>query len=58
MAIKNNCYKCDKREIGCHLNCENYIKYRKELDVINNRRKYIKFIEQIGRCRYGKTKFE
>ncbi len=58
MAIKNNCYKCDKREVGCHLNCENYIKYRKELDVINNRRKHIKFMEQIGRCKYGKTKFE
>lgn len=58
MTVKNNCYECNKREVGCHTHCENYAKYRKELDVINNRRKYIKSMERTRRCRYGKTKFE
>ncbi len=56
MTIKSNCYRCNKREVGCHATCESYKEFRKELDVINNRKQYIKFIEQIGRCKYGKTK--
>ena len=26
-----NCKGCDKRYVGCHAKCENYIKFRKEL---------------------------
>lgn len=57
MQIKNSCYKCDNRCIGCHSNCENYRKYRNALDVINNRRKEIKENNRlyIRRCKYGKS---
>lgn len=32
MKNYQNCLGCEKRYIGCHSNCEDYQKYRKELD--------------------------
>lgn len=36
----NCCYKCEKRHIGCHNTCEDYLRERKALDEFNeNQRK-------------------
>jgi hypothetical protein len=36
----NCCYKCEKRHIGCHSTCEDYLRERKALDEFNeNQRK-------------------
>lgn len=29
------CYKCQKRHVGCHDHCEDYLKYREKLDKKN-----------------------
>lgn len=33
--MKNPCYKCRKRKIGCHATCEEYIKFKELLDEHN-----------------------
>lgn len=30
-----SCYGCEKRHIGCHATCEDYLKYRAERDALN-----------------------
>lgn len=57
MIIRNSCYKCENRKVGCHANCEIYKKYREALDVINNRRRIINSYEyNPRRCRCGKVR--
>lgn len=38
--IYSPCFKCEKRVIGCHSSCEDYIQYREEIkmnaDVFHN----------------------
>ena len=34
--IKNQCDGCEKRRVGCHSECEAYIKYREALDKYND----------------------
>ena len=56
MKIKNKCFGCEKRTVGCHSTCEDYLEFRKQKDnekiqikkkevedAINNR--YNRFIE-------------
>ena len=37
--IKNKCKDCPKRTIGCHSYCEDYLKYRKKLDIYNEKQR-------------------
>ena len=30
--IDNKCYKCDKRQVGCHSTCIDYKRYKTELE--------------------------
>ena len=32
------CYKCEDRRVGCHGECEKYIEFRKEREVIYQKR--------------------
>ena len=37
-TAKNSCYKCEKRQVGCHGSCEDYLAWRAEQDkVLENR---------------------
>ena len=33
------CKNCEKRNPGCHADCQDYISFKKELDEYNNKRK-------------------
>lgn len=35
MRPKNNCLNCEKREVGCHSNCDVYKEFRRQLDEQN-----------------------
>lgn len=32
-----SCYGCEKRHIGCHATCEDYLKERAERDALNEK---------------------
>ena len=32
--MKNNCWKCERRHVGCHANCEEYLAYKAEWEKI------------------------
>lgn len=34
--IYNPCFKCERRVIGCHGTCEDYIKYQEEIKMNAN----------------------
>ncbi|WP_154440389.1 hypothetical protein [Tissierella pigra] len=37
--MKNPCYKCSNREIGCHSNCNWYLAFKeKSLELSNNKK--------------------
>lgn len=38
-SIKSPCFGCKNRTIGCHSNCEKYIKFSKILDDIRKKKK-------------------
>ena len=38
MRPKSCCKGCEKREVGCHGKCADYISFRKELDAINEKK--------------------
>jgi hypothetical protein len=38
---KSNCKGCERREVGCHIDCPDYIRFRKEVDELNEARKRI-----------------
>lgn len=33
--MKNSCYGCEKRRMGCHSTCEDYQKFKAERETIN-----------------------
>ena len=35
MKIKNKCFGCEKRTVGCHSTCEDYLEFRKQKDNEN-----------------------
>ena len=37
--VKNNCKDCPNRTINCHSHCEDYLRYRKELDNYNEKKR-------------------
>lgn len=43
----NCCYKCEKRHIGCHSTCEDYLRERKALDEYNEKQRKIKLEHQM-----------
>ena len=38
LRISNPCKDCERRELGCHDRCKDYISYKKELIDANNAR--------------------
>jgi hypothetical protein len=40
----NHCYKCKDRKVGCHLVCERYAEYRKEIE--KTKQKKIEILKQ------------
>jgi len=48
------CFKCTKRRIGCHSECEDYILYRKGMDERSETIRQNKKLDQIG-FRYYKS---
>lgn len=54
------CYKCEKRHVGCHGSCEDYLRERKALDEFNEEQRKIKQVRQsyneIKRFTIEKTK--
>lgn len=36
--IVSNCLNCQVRSIGCHATCENYKRYKEEMELINRKR--------------------
>lgn len=34
MWPKSNCKGCEKREVGCHAKCSDYLSFREQLDKI------------------------
>lgn len=32
--MKNNCWKCERRHVGCHDACEDYLAYKAEWEKI------------------------
>ncbi len=37
--VKNNCKECPSRTIDCHVWCEDYKRFRKELDIYNEKQR-------------------
>lgn len=55
MSIKNKCYKCENRCVGCHSKCKDYKEFKEALDVINNKKKEDEKIDRLmRRFMYGK----
>jgi len=39
--MKNPCWQCPKREIGCHSECGDYFLFHQEREMIRQRRRMI-----------------
>ena len=50
--MKNNCWKCERRHVGCHATCEEYKEYVEKNKAVSRAR----FIETMKRR--GSKKFE
>lgn len=48
---KSPCHKCEEREVGCHSKCDKYIRFRAELDKVNQARLEEKYAGVV----FGKT---
>ena len=44
--IKVPCKNCERRELGCHDNCPDYLTYRAELDEVNRQKREQNALEQ------------
>ena len=40
--MKNKCFKCRFRKVGCHSKCKHYKKFKKDLEEIRKREKKLK----------------
>jgi hypothetical protein len=57
MAMAKCCIDCTKRYVGCHSKCEDYLKFRRELDEKNEARikakqeedRYISYCVDVNR---------
>lgn len=36
--MKNKCYECKKRKIGCHSDCDEYKQYKKVQELVNKKK--------------------
>lgn len=43
--MKCACRDCKIRKIGCHATCESYLKFKKELEIMNNKIRDEKFLD-------------
>lgn len=50
------CYRCEKREVGCHSTCEDYLKLKEEADTAREQR--IKDVNLHGIIQYGGKRHE
>lgn len=56
--MKNYCYKCKDRVIGCHSNCIKYKQYVIELKKLKLNKELINNIELLSsRCYYKRKDF-
>lgn len=46
-TAKNSCYKCEKRQVGCHGSCEDYLAWRAKQDKILERRAQENFANEV-----------
>ena len=46
---KTPCYKCERRSVNCHTNCEEYIDFRVDMDEYNEMVKNAKDKERMMR---------
>lgn len=47
MSIKSPCIDCTERHVKCHADCDKYLSYRKEVELIAERKRKEK--EKFGR---------
>lgn len=50
-AIKSPCLLCDKRHIGCHSKCSEYLSYVDKKDALNAEIRKKKYLDRIGRTK-------
>jgi hypothetical protein len=50
--MKNKCFKCRRRKIGCHGKCKHYKKYKNNLEEIKKRKQKLKpvILKHDRRC--------
>lgn len=44
----NNCKGCIERRLGCHSVCETYIKWKKNLDEVNKKKRTLSTYDWIA----------
>ena len=47
--MKNPCWQCPKREIGCHSKCGDYLLFHQEREMIRQRRHMIGELHGMSR---------
>lgn len=43
---KNKCLNCNERYISCHDNCESYLKFKAERELISKNRYIVNYIKK------------
>ena len=57
--MKQPCYNCPDREMGCHGRCERYKAYRAEVDAIKAKRKAESdIVDAIQEAKRRRNKFK
>lgn len=57
--MKQPCYQCPDREMGCHGRCERYKAYRAEVDAIKAKRKAESdIVDAIQEAKRRRNKFK
>ena len=56
MITNNKCLDCTKRHVGCHSTCEDYLKFRKELDELNKQKRKERDMEYASRPTWKKRR--
>lgn len=51
--LNGPCFKCTKRRMNCHSECEDYISFKKELDAHNEMIRKKKMADQPNRRFYA-----
>lgn len=57
--MKQPCYNCPDREVGCHGKCERYTAYRAEIDALKAKRKAeMDIVDAIQDAKRRRNKFK